>query len=238
MQGIKRVLYTDLYWESLSEFRNTPYYRQVHANVRACIANKLADRNFKSATDEPFCAQKELKGIWHARVLGSPLRLLFYTIDGDTLQIGKVGTHDDYGWKGKNSKAAERLVERIRNSIAKGHVAFPTWEPSRWSDPGQLIDHPDLTIMSFESLAKLDQQLLSEYETLILFKRKHGERALEDVEMAVAWMEKIGDVRTQIEHVLRARPMLDKRLKDSTPADYALIVPSVELASNHLVCRQ
>lgn len=234
MQSIKRVLYTDLYWESLSEFRNTPYYRQVRANVRACIENKLADRNFKSATDEPFSAQKELKGIWHARVLGSPLRLLFYTIEGDTLQIGNVGTHDDYGWKGKNSKAAERLVERIRNSIAKGHVPFPTWEPARWSDPEQLVDHPDMAVLSFESLGKLDRQLLTEYETLTLFKRKHGERAVEDVDLAIAWMDKIGDVRSQLAQALRSRPLFEKKFRDATPADCAMVVPSAEVVSRHM----
>ncbi|MBY3155321.1 hypothetical protein HFO56_23645 [Rhizobium laguerreae] len=234
MQGVNRVLYSDLFWESLSEFRNTPYYRQVHANIRSCIANKLADRNFKSATDEPFSAQKELQGIWHARVLGSPLRLLFYTIEGDTLQIGSVGTHDDYGWKGKNSKAAERLVERIRHSIAKGHVPFPAWEPSRWSDPAQLTDHPDISVMSFESLRKLDQQLLHEYETLVLFKRKHGERAVEDVDAAVAWMEKVGEVRSQLVQTLASRPFFERKFRDTTPAECAMLVPSPEVASRHI----
>jgi hypothetical protein len=226
MQGVNQVFFTELFWDSLSEFRSAASYRQVYANVTACIANKLVDRNFKSATDEPFSAQKELKGMWHARVLGSPLKLLFYTIEGDTLQIGNVGTHDDYGWKGKNSKAAERLVERIRNSIAKGHVAFPSWEPSRWSDPAQLIDHPDIALMSFQSLRKLDQQLLSEYESLTLFKRKHGERAVDDVDFAVAWMEKVGDVRCQLERALASRPFFEKTFRNSTPGDCAMVIPS------------
>jgi hypothetical protein len=234
MQGVKRVLFTELFWDSLAEFRNTPYYRQVHGNVTACIRHKIADRNFKSATDEPFSAQKELKGIWHARVLGAPLRLLFYTIDGDTLQIGKVGTHDDYGWKGKNSMAAGRLVDRIRHSIAKGHVAFPAWEPARWNDPAQLIDHPDITVMSFESLRKLDQQLVKEYETLDLYKRKHGENALKSVNLAMQWMETIGDVRDQVERALASRPFFEKAFRSATMADCAMVVPAPQVVARYM----
>lgn len=229
MQGVKRVLFTEMFWESLSEFRNTPYYRQVHANVVACIAHKVADRNFRSATDEPFSAQKELKGIWHARVLGTPLRLLFYTIEGDTLQIGKVGTHDDYGWKGKNSKAAERLMERIRHSIGKGHVPFPSWEPPRWNDPAQMDGHPDIAIMSFEALRKLDGQLLEEYETLTLYKRKHGERGLDDVELAMGWMERIVGVRDQVARALEARPSFERKFRDTTLAECALVPAAMEM---------
>lgn len=237
MQGVKRVLYTDLYWDSLAEFRNTPHYRQIHENIATCIVNKIRDRNFWSPTDEMFSAQKELKGIWHARVLGMPLRLLFYKIEGDTLQFGNIGTHDDYGWKGKNSKAAERLVERFRHAIARGHVAFPDWEPVRWSDPAQLVDHPDLAVMSVKSLRALYRQLSEEYETLALFKRKHGERAVDDLGLAFSWIETISQVRDGVERLVASRPFFEKTFRDATMADCAMMVPSPEITSRYMTYR-
>ncbi|MCS4088727.1 hypothetical protein [Rhizobium sp. BK176] len=233
MQGVKRVLYTDLYWDSLAEFRNTPYYRQIHENIIACVANKVRDRNFWSPTDEMFSAQKELKGIWHARILGVPLRLLFYKIEGDTLYFGSIGTHADYGWKGKNSKAAERLVERFRHSISRGHVPFPDWDPFRWNDPATLVDHPEMAVLSSKSLRVLYGQLSEEYETLTLFKRKHGERAVEDLELAVSWIETISQARDQVERLVASREMFEKAFRDTTMADCAMVIPSPEVASRY-----
>ncbi|MCV9964422.1 hypothetical protein OIU34_21265 [Pararhizobium sp. BT-229] len=237
MHGLSRITYTDLFWETLGELRGTPYYRQACEGIRACAVNKLTNRNFRSATDEPFTAQKELKGFWHARILGSPLRLLFYSIEGDTLQIGCVGDHSDYGWKGKHSGAAERLVNRIRNSVKKGHVPFPDWEPPRWSNPDQLLDHPDLALLGRSALVKLDGQLNGEWDDLAVFKRKHGDDAVNDVDLAMDWLERVAKVRDRLGFIIASRPILERTFKDATPSEAAMVNPSAEAIAGYAAFR-
>jgi hypothetical protein len=233
MQGLSRIAYTDLFWETLGDIRGTPYFRQACDSIRACALNKMANRNFSSATDEPFSAQKELKGIWHARIVSSPLRLLFYTIEGDTLRMGCVGTHDDYGWKGKNSGAAQRLVDRISNSMRKGHVPFSDWDPPRWSDPSQLLHHHDLPLLGRKALLKLNDQLRDEYETFSLYERRHGKAALANDDLAYEWITKIEQARERLGEIITSRPYLERDFKNATPVHFAMIEPPAKNATGY-----
>jgi hypothetical protein len=227
MAGITRVVITDLYWDTLSELRGTPCYDQALASIKTCIANKMVNRNHQSGNDTPFSAQKELKGIWHCRIVNSPLKILFYKVEGETLSLCKVGTHDDYGWKGKNSKAAERLQQRIAHSIGRGNVAFANWTCFRWNDPRTVIGHPDVALLSKSALRELDDALFAEYQNLTLLARKHGgDLSKVSTDQAVEWMSHIETARAYVADVMTRRPALERLYREANLAAYTFKEPN------------
>jgi hypothetical protein len=91
--------------------------------------------------------------------------------------------------------------------------------------------------MSVKSLRALYRQLSEEYETLALFKRKHGERAVDDLGLAFSWIETISQVRDGVERLVASRPFFEKTFRDATMADCAMMVPSPEITSRYMTYR-
>jgi len=225
MAGIASVLITDLFWETLGQIRGTPYYEPAVEKIRTCIANKMANREHVGGGDSPFTAEKALRGMWHCRICQSPLTILFYRIEGDTMLLGKVGDHGDYGWKGKNSKASERLAERIANAVARGHSPFPGWDAPRWSDPKQVSLHPDVPLLSRAAMERLDESLSSEFESLSLFQKRHGTLETANEEDVYDWLEHIEAARSRLHGLIEARLAEERSFRRSTPAAMVLMRP-------------
>nr|WP_250808608.1 hypothetical protein [Neorhizobium tomejilense] len=229
MRGITNVIQTDLFWDSLGDLRGTPYYAQAIANIMTCINNKMTNRDHVGGNDRPFSAQKELRGIWHAHILKSPLKVFFYTIEGDTLTMAKVGDHDDYGWKGKNSGAAERLALRIANAARRGHVPYADWEAFRWNTPSTVLSHPDIALMSRQSLDRLDSALSEEGNSLELLSRSYGgDVSRIPVDDAIEWISEIENARERLAEIMAARHTLNRAFKNGRHAAFALSEPTQE----------
>lgn len=227
MRGITKVVKTDYYWDTLEEFRTTPYYEQLLSGIATCVANKVNDRNHQGNKDTPFSAEKALKGIWHCRLTQSPLKLLFYSIEGDTINLLKIGNHDDYGYSGKRvNGAAERLADNVRKALARGHVAFADWKTFRWSDPARIAVHPELPMMSSKSLRRLDAELRDEFDTMAMLSRKHGGQVADvPVEEAIAWLSSIEAARERLRGVIESRHVHERIYKVATDARYAMSEP-------------
>lgn len=229
MRGITTVVKTDLYWETLGELRNTPYYGQLVESIGTCIRNKMNDRQHKGGNDTPFSAEKALKGLWHCRLAQSPLKILFYSVEGDTLNLCKVGDHDDYGWKGKNSKASDRLAERIGNALRRGNVPYADWQTFRWSHPDRIAGHPDLPMMSGNALRRLDKTLFDELEGLDILARKYGgDVNAVPVDVAVEWLGAIESCRDRLADTIDARVFLERKFKDGSDAAFSMTEPPRE----------
>jgi mRNA-degrading endonuclease YafQ of YafQ-DinJ toxin-antitoxin module len=227
MRGITKVVQTDLYLDSLDELRGTPYYEQLCGSIQTCITNKIGDVGHVGNNDRPFSAQKELRGIWHCHLVKSPLKILFYTVSGDVLTLCKVGDHDDYGWKGKNSGAAERLVHRIANAVARGNVPYADWEGFRWRRPSAVIGHRDVALMSRQALDRIDGSLVSEFESLAILTRRHGgDPSKVSVDAAIAWMTEIEDARQWLGDIMESRLVLEKAFRNGRDAVFAMSEPT------------
>ncbi len=229
MRGITKVVLTDLFWETLGELRGTACYEQAVSNVKICIAYKMRDRGHMSNHDTPFSGQKELRGIWHCHIVKDPFKVLFYTVEDDTLNLCKVGDHSDYGWKGKNSKSAQRLALSVSNAIRRGNIPFSDWKPFRWTDPAAVAVHTDVAMMSRQSLDRLDQELLHEFESLALLSRRYGgDPARVPLDAAIKWLSEIEQARDALQEVMSTRHVLQRAFAAGRDIAFALSEPTVD----------
>lgn len=232
MRGITKVVQTDLYLDTLGDLRGTPYYEQLCSSIQTCITNKINDGGHVGNNDRPFSAQKELRGIWHCHLVKSPLKILFYTVSGDVLTLCKVGDHDDYGWKGKNSGAADRLVHRIANAVARGNVAYADWEGFRWQRPSDIIGHRDIALMSRQAIDRIDASLVREFDGLTILARRHGGDASKvSVDAAIDWMTEIENARQWLGDIMESRLVLEKAFRNGRDAAFAMSEPPREQIS-------
>jgi len=203
MVGVRKVTTTSLFWETLGELRSHRNYAFLRDAIEDLVGRKADSIAPVNGRDKPFTSDANLKGIWHCSISRNPDVVLFYTVEGGTLNLAMLGSHHDYPSDGTNRRSATRTAGRIHNAIAQGHVTVPSWKTLAWSRPSDLVGHRELGEVSAQVLDVIVDELRAEADTGALFKRLHGYDILdgryEDME---AWF---AEVTAASEAVLAAR---------------------------------
>jgi hypothetical protein len=218
MSNITKVVFTDLFWETLGTHRKHPRYQDFRRVIGACVMHKVDNRSFMSNSDKPFTCDP-LKGIWHCKISRSPDVVLFYRMANDTIYLCMVGDHHDYRFNNKGANAGQITVDRIANAIERGNQPLPDWESLRWSNPGELRDNCDLTELSMKALRNLDQEIDDEIDNLALLQRAAGAERMNDPAVYGPWFDDLEAVKTQISEILINRSSKLKNERISTPVD-------------------
>lgn len=155
--GIGYVVTTDLFWNTLEPLRRHANYFALRDKIETVVRQKARSRHFRTDRDKPF-TNEVLRGIWHTRLSEELDIVLFYMVNADIITLAMVGSHRDYERKSK----AEQLGERVRRSVAKGHVPSPRWTALRWENPADLVGHRDLKELDAELIAHLRAELREE----------------------------------------------------------------------------
>lgn len=188
MSGIKYVVTTELFWDTLGDLRRHGNYMMLRDKIDDTILRKVEDRQHRTARDKPFDPAGNLRDIWHARLSQEFDVVLFYTMSGDELTLAMMGNHGDYPHDGKNKSRSGPLARRIWNAVQSGHVVSPMWKTLRWSHPADILASRDLHEMDPREIERLREELMTEVETMARFEKatalKHDDPANYDRVMA------------------------------------------------------
>lgn len=210
MPGIKGVKFTDLFWETLEPHRKHPNYRFIREKLRDFMLKKAENFGPCSTRDKPFLAScPQLAGIWHFAFSRNPDIVLFYTLSDGYLNMAMLGTHHDYPSDGKNRSAGQRSGTRVRSSIAREPVMNPGWRTLQWSDPSDLLGHPDLPELSAGALRTLLQEIDAELDSAPRFEALHGHPitdASED-DVLMNWIDAAYKANVAVATLLRSKPL-------------------------------
>jgi mRNA-degrading endonuclease YafQ of YafQ-DinJ toxin-antitoxin module len=222
MQNISKIVFTDLFWEKLGEHRGHAKYAEFRAAIKACIKRKVDDRTFTSNGDKPFSADPILKGIWHCALSKSPDLILFYRLSGDTMICAMLGSHHDYGFKGKNLQAGHNTVVKIDRSIERGHQPIGNWQDVRWNKPSDILNSVDIHEASKEALDRILIELHEENETYALLERANGNVDVNDLSEDIygPWIMDLEAAKERIRLIQADRRQILKDQRDYTPARF------------------
>ncbi|TLX16595.1 hypothetical protein [Rhizobium sp. MHM7A] len=210
MSHITKVVFTDLFWETLSDHRKHSRYRDFRNSIAMCIRHKSQNRSFTSASDKPFNADPTLKGIWHCKLSRNPDVILFYRMAENTMFLSMIGDHHDYGYNNKGTNAGQVMANRIDQAIARGHVPSPDWDTIKWSTPMELLDHPELAELSLNALGRVHSAIMTEQENFDMLVRVEGEQRSQLPEVYTPWFEALDAVNDKIEAIIDARRLHKK----------------------------
>jgi hypothetical protein len=205
VQAVPSVTPTDLFWDTLAEHRNQPYYRLLRFRLLTFQVAKMQSADPASGADRPF-SNSVLKGIWHVRLNRDPEVVLFYARRGDETVLGMLGSHDDYAWRGHNARAEPRTAARVNNAAARGCVPSPRWQTLRWSDPLDLLTHPDVPELSPVALRNLLEEIGDEQNEGARFESRNGIAPTEaDEHEFDSYMEDLERAHTFVDSMLNSR---------------------------------
>ena len=210
MADLKYITITQLFWDTLEKHRSHKRYPDFRAKIARCVEMKMADRTFSNGSDTQFLASanKHLAGIWHAKLSVNPDVVMFYTIDGDTLNLAMIGSHHDYPHAGKKGvHKAETLGNKIKAWVGRDHVASPEWEAIRWSRPSDLIGNHELDETTAGQLGDIMDTLRQELVDAPLYRR------LYNAELEDASEETITDWFVETENALIAVEAAQERVR-------------------------
>lgn len=179
MQGIKRVVYTDLFWETLEPIRTHARYLTFRAQIEEMILRRSQGATHVSPRDKPFATNSPLAGIWHWPFSRNPDVVLFYTVSNETLTLCMLGRHDDYAFGSNGAKAQLRTANRVWNAVSSGHVPRPGWKPVQWKSPSDILSNPYLHEHSTAALKAALEELREEAQAAPRYERIHGRSILE-----------------------------------------------------------
>lgn len=211
MSKITKVVFTDLFWQTLEEHRKHSRYLDFRKVIASAIRHKADDRNYVTNSDKPMTGGM-LKGVWHCKVSRTPDIVFFYRLTSDTMICAMIGSHHDYGFNGKNIAAGRTTNSRIEHSIQKGHQPSPNWSSIKWSCPAELMGNPDLYEASEAALDHVLVELYAETETLSLLARKHGPYESISDEVLSDWIERLVEAQDTVADLQKAK-LEQKRLK-------------------------
>ena len=203
---------TDLFWETLREHRQQPYYRALRFKLLKFAAAKWASPGQASAADRPF-RNPALRDIWHIRLHQDPEITLFYAKRGSETVFAMLGDHNDYAWRGINARAEPRTANRVNNSVDRPAAQSPHWATLKWQDPLEILNHPDLPELSREASHLLMQELADEASEPVKFERRQG-FALVDAKEA--------DFDAYLEDIQRARELVSSLIAKNLPSTHWL----------------
>ncbi len=217
MSHITKIVFTDLFWETLSDHRKHSRYQDFRNSIAMCIRYKSQNRSFTSASDKPFNADPTLKGIWHCKLSRNPDIILFYRLAENTMFLSMIGDHHDYGYNNKGTQASHVMVNRINQAIARGHVASPDWETIKWSTPMELLENPELSELSLSALSRVHSAIQEEANSFELLQRVEGDRS-QLPEVYTPWFEALDAVNDKIASIVN-----DRRLQKKADRGYGLV---------------
>lgn len=217
MSGITQVIYTDMFWSMLEQYRNSPRYELYREKIEECILNKSRDRGFRSNSDYPFTGVM-LKNYWHCVLSRTDDAIFIYTMEGDKFVAGAIGGHELYGYNGKNVKQGAKTAAKIVSAIARGHMPVPNWTTVKWSDPAELLDNRDLNEASFDQLKAIHSTLTAELDHPAQLEKVTGMTwdKVPDAKLT-KWVEDTEAAHKVVAAILAARPLYDKANKVATP---------------------
>jgi mRNA-degrading endonuclease YafQ of YafQ-DinJ toxin-antitoxin module len=218
MSHITKVVFTDLFWETLSEHRKHSRYRDFRNSIAMCIRYKSQNRSFTSASDKPFNADPTLKGIWHCKLSRNPDVIMFYRMSENTMYLSMIGDHHDYGYNNKGTNAGQVMANRIEQAIARGHVATPDWETIKWSTPMELLENPELAELSLAALSRVHTAVQMEAESFELLLRVEGKERSQLPEVYSPWFEALDALNDKIELIVS-----DRRLQKKADRGYGVV---------------
>jgi len=178
MPGVRGVRFHELFW-TLEPHRGQAYYPCLRDKLLWLMRRKEQSTDPVSSRDNYFGAIKALVGIWHFAIMRNPDIVIFYTLNDGCLNLAMVGSHHDYPFNGKNSGASARTGGRVNNTVADGPLQSPNWRGLRWSDPADLLRHPDLPELSAPAMDGLLTDIADEMGTGGFYRARHGV-AIED----------------------------------------------------------
>jgi mRNA-degrading endonuclease YafQ of YafQ-DinJ toxin-antitoxin module len=222
MRNISKIVFTDLFWDTLKEHRKHARYPEFRAAISNCIRHKAMDRSFTSNSDQPFVSNPVLKGVWHCKLSRTPDIILFYRIEDETMYCAMIGDHHDYGLNGKNLLAGKKTATKINGSIDKGHVAIPGWEHARWSTPDDLLKIVDLHQVAPKTLDRLMSEVLEETRTLNRLKQLHGDLNDLPEETFFGWVETLEFASDKISAVQMDQTRMLREHREYTPVSFSM----------------
>jgi mRNA-degrading endonuclease YafQ of YafQ-DinJ toxin-antitoxin module len=222
MRNVTKVVYTELFWQTLEQHRKHARYNEFRAVINACIRHKAEDRSFSTQSDRLFHSDSVLKGVWHCKVSRNPDVVFFYRLEDETMICAMVGDHHNYSLNGKNKIAESNLAKRIEQAIAKGNSSSPEWGSFRWAKPEDVIAAPDLHELSPLSLDRLMLELQAESDSFSLLIRAHGPLNSLSEDIYGPWMDQISDAILKVEVIQHNLLKLAKERRDHTPTDQVL----------------
>jgi mRNA-degrading endonuclease YafQ of YafQ-DinJ toxin-antitoxin module len=220
MSKITKVVFTDLFWQTLEEHRKHSRYQDFRKVIASAIRHKADDRNYVTNSDKPMSGVM-LKGVWHCKVSRTPDIIFFYRMTSDTIICAMIGSHHDYGFNGKNIAAGRTTNSRIEHSIQKGHQPSPNWSSVKCSCPAELMGNPDLYEASEAALDDILIELEAEADTLSLLARKHG--ALENIaeEVYGDWIERLDEAQKAVFNLQKEKLEQKRNKREYTAVDLA-----------------
>jgi len=199
MSGIKRVVFTELFWATLEPLRTHPRYLSIRNQIDEMLYRRSLGPSRMNGRDKPFSATGDLAGIWHWPCSRNPDVVLFYTVDGDTVTLAMMGSHHDYAHSGKNRSASGRTARRIHSAVATGHVATPNWKSLYWKVPADVVNHPYLHEMSKDAAVGILEALDRELDNAAIYRRETGREILDEPEEVFdAWLEAVSRARAAV----------------------------------------
>ncbi|MCZ7861506.1 hypothetical protein O9X98_08850 [Agrobacterium salinitolerans] len=192
MADLKYVTFTQLFWDTLEKHRNHTRYQDMRAKIAFCVQRKRENRQFSNNSDAAFVGSNAtLAGIWHCKLSVNPDVVMFYTMDGDTLNLAMVGSHHDYPFQGKASARAPVLAKKVHGAIDRGHVPSPMWRSIRWSTPDDLLSNHELVETTIDELAAIMDVLELELHDAPIYRQTFGAELIDQDESAIAeWLTK------------------------------------------------
>lgn len=206
MQGITHLTITQLFWDTLEEYRGHKRYPEIRGKIARCVEQRARDRNALINGDGRFV--DVLVGIWHCKLSTNPDVVMFYTLEGSTMNLAMVGTHHDYPHQGKNGGKAAGLLKKIENAIGRGHVGRPGWQRLKWKTPEEIIKHPDLHQTSMDELEHVMCLLEAELDDAPIYRSLYDRDLIDEEEETVfewlATVDKALEVVRQAQAAVRA----------------------------------
>lgn len=192
MAELKFVTFTQLFWDTLEKHRNHTRYQDIRAKIAYCVQRKRENRQFSNNSDAAFVGSNAtLAGIWHCKLSVNPDVVMFYTMDGDTLNLAMVGSHHDYPFQGKASARAPVLAKKVHGAIDRGHVPSPMWRSIRWSTPDDILANHELEETTLDELAEIMDVLERELYDAPIYKQAFGAELIDQDEAVISeWLTK------------------------------------------------
>lgn len=174
-RGVTGFRFSELFWRTLEPHRGLDYYAPMRAKLLGFMRRKTQDTGPVSARDGTFGNHRTLKGIWHFAIQRNPDVVLFYTLEGGTLNLAMFGSHHDYPSDGKNLGKADRTSVRVWNATRGDDLQHPDWPGApRWRQPEDILGNTELPEFGPRAMDALLGEIAEEQETGARYRALHG----------------------------------------------------------------
>jgi hypothetical protein len=204
MSNIKHYIATERFWETLDAFRDSPEFAVIRRKIDEVLLRKSENAIFRSDRDKPFDADPRLKGIWHAKLTTESDAILFYSIKGDAVVLGFIGSHKDYPYAGSNGSKVPSLVQRMRRAVEAKHIQTPAWKGLHWTIPDDLLCNRRLFELDLGALRAIREKLTLEAYEAPIFERVYGKSLLHATDHEFdGWLKSVASALSAVEAAAR-----------------------------------